>query len=67
VIESPAAFFAELENISEELLARFALDKDILLGGMLVTETRRNGHALHSERHYIVEKCRHLWRGLALK
>src|SRR5678815_5787003 len=34
---------------------------------MLVTITRRNGHTLHSERHGIVEKGRHLWRGLALE
>ena len=67
VIEPPAALLAQLENISEQLFARIALDENVLLGRMLVTKTRRNGYPLHSERHRIIEKGCHLLRGLALE
>lgn len=67
VIEPPAALLAQLENISEQLFARIALDENVLLGRMLVIKTRRNGYPLHSERHRVIEKGCHLLRGLALE
>src|SRR4030095_280057 len=67
MIEAPAALLAQLEDISEELFARVALDENVLLGGVLVAKTRRNGHALYAERHHISEKGCHFLRRLALK
>ncbi len=67
VVEPPAALLAEAENISEQLFARLAPDENVLLRRMLVTEARRNGHALHAQRHRFIEKTCHLLCGFALE